>query len=104
MPDDEPERHDIYREGKVHVLAAECGTCIFKPHTRPVDGARVAGMVRATRGEHGATVVCHSTLYGGAEHHAICRGWYDRLAHEDHILRLALIADVIEFDPVPEKG
>lgn len=95
--------HDVYRDGRVHVLSDECATCIFKPHERPVDGARVADMVRATRGEHGATVVCHSTLYGGAEHHAICRGWYDRLGHEDHILRLALIADVIAYDPVPVK-
>lgn len=96
-------QHDIYRDGKVHVLADECATCIFKPHSRPVDGARVAEMVRSTRDEHGATVVCHSTLYGGAEHHAICKGWYDRMAHRDHILRLALIADVIAYDPVPVK-
>ena len=96
-------QHDIYRDGKVHVLADKCATCIFRPHERPVDGARVAEMVRATKDEHGATVVCHATLYGGAEHHAICKGWYDRMAHRDHILRLALIADVIAYDPVPVK-
>ena len=39
--------HNIFRDGKVHVLSEECKTCIFNPHTRPVSGARVAGMVRA---------------------------------------------------------
>jgi len=96
--------HNIYRGERVHVLAAECQTCIFKPHERPVDGARVAGMVRETMNEDGATVVCHSTLYRGKpKRHAICKGWFDRLADRDPVLRLAKAMDVIEFDPVPEK-
>lgn len=101
--DDAPDRHDIYRDGRVHVLAAECATCIFRPHTRPVDGARVAEMVRDTAAEDGATVVCHSTLYRDDVRHAICRGWYDRLGDRDTILQIAQRVGVIEFDPVPEK-
>lgn len=96
--------HNVYREGKVHVLAAECATCIFNPHTRPVDGARVAGMVRDTMEEQGASVVCHSTLYRGEpEEHAVCRGWWSRLAHRDPILRLAMAMGVIEEVPPPPK-
>lgn len=95
--------HDIYRDGRVHVLAEACETCIFKPHTRPVDGARVAEMVRATRNEHGATVPCHHTLYGMAEHNAICRGWWDRFAKDDHILRTAMRWDMIEYDSLPPE-
>jgi hypothetical protein len=47
-------------------------------------------------------VVCHSTLYKdtGPARHAICRGWYDRFAERDRILRLALAMGVIiEQDP-----
>jgi hypothetical protein len=92
---------DIFREGEVHVLADLCSSCIFKPHHRPVDGARVAGMVRDTRDEPGATVPCHKTLYGQTDHNAICRGWWDRFADRDPILRMAVAADMIAYDPAP---
>jgi hypothetical protein len=95
--------HNIYRAGKVHVLAQECATCIFRPATRPVDGQRVAGMVRDTIDHDGATVVCHSTLYRDVDH-AICRGWWDRLADRDPILRLAKLMGIVVDDPEPEKN
>lgn len=82
-------RHNIYRDGAVHVMAAECGTCIFRPDVRPVAGARVAEMVRATLEEDAASIVCHSTLYQEVDRHAICRGWYDRLGDRSVTLRLA---------------
>lgn len=96
-------QHEVYRDGKVHVLSEECGTCIFRPATRPVDGARVAGMVRETMDEPGATVVCHSTLYRDDVQHAICRGWYDRLGGRDPILRMAQAMGVIEEQDPPTK-
>lgn len=96
--------HNIFRDGTVHVLDRECATCIFRPATRPVDGRRVAGMVADTMDESGATVVCHSTLYRAEPpEHAICRGWWDRLAHRDPILRLAQAFDRITYQPEPEK-
>lgn len=95
--------HEVYRDGKVHVLREECGTCIFRPATRPVDGARVAGMVRDTMDEPGATVVCHSTLYQDDVRHAICRGWFDRLGDRDPILRLAVAMDIIVEQEPPRK-
>ena len=82
-------KHNIYRDNAVHVLDEECKTCIFKPHTRPVSGARVAEMVRDTIDIDGASVVCHSTLMTRPKRNAICRGWYDRMADRDPILRLA---------------
>lgn len=93
--------HNVYRDGLVHVLSEECATCIFRPDTRPVDGARVAGMVRETMDEPGATVVCHSTLCRDDVQHAICRGWYDRLGGRDPILRLAVAMGAIEEQEVP---
>jgi hypothetical protein len=100
--DEESGPHNIFRDGKIHLLSEKCATCIFNPKTRPVDGARVAGMVRDTMDEDGATVVCHSTLYGeGDPENAICRGWYDHLADRDPILRMANAMDVIQEVPPP---
>jgi hypothetical protein len=93
--------HNIYRDGKVHVLSAECATCIFKPAARPVEGARVAGMVRDTMDEPGATVVCHSTLYKDGVHNAICRGWYDRLGDRDPVLGMARAMSMIQEQEAP---
>lgn len=92
--------HNIYRDGNIHVAAAECSTCIFRPHERPVDGKRVAGMVRDTKDEPGATVVCHHTLYVEPQENAVCRGWYDRLGDRDPIIQLARAMDVIEEQDV----
>lgn len=93
--DEVTERHNTYRDGKVYVVAEECSTCIFRPHVRPVDGARVAGMVRDTMDEPGANIVCHKTLYQEVDEHAICRGWFDRLSDRDPILRLAKSMGII---------
>ena len=90
--------HNIYRDGKVHVLSEECATCIFKPKTRPVPGSRVAGMVRDTMSEDGSTVVCHHTIYeaeGEPQVNAVCRGWYDRLGEKDNIIMLAKSMGII---------
>lgn len=89
-------KHNVYRDGRVHILSEECATCIFKPHTRPVEGERVAGMVRDTMDKDGASVVCHSTLYRKSVKHAICRGWFDRLADRDPTFRLAKAMGIIE--------
>lgn len=94
-PTDDGRRFNTFRDDKVHVLSEECATCIFRPHERPVDGRRVAGMVRDTMDDPGATVVCHKTIYNEVQENAICRGWYDRLADRDPILRLAKFMDVI---------
>ena len=99
-------KHNIYRDGKIHLLSEECTTCIFKPATRPVDGSRVAGMVKETMDTEGATVVCHSTLYpseGVPLENAICRGWWDRLAYRDPIMRMAVITETLVEVPPPAK-
>jgi len=93
--------HNTYRDGKVHLLSEKCATCIFKPKTRPVDGARVAGMVRDTIDVDGATVVCHKTLYNEKQENAICRGWYDRFADRDSVLLIAQALGVVKEVPPP---
>lgn len=102
MSDDEvSETHNTFRDGRVHVLSEKCSTCIFRPNERPVDGSRVAEMVMATMDTDGATVVCHKTLYQDKQENAICRGWFDRLAEKDSILRLAISMRIIKEVPPP---
>jgi hypothetical protein len=101
MNHDDIAEFNIYREGKVHVLNAECDTCIFRPAVRPVDGARVAGMVRETKDDDGATVICHHTLDTEPQANAICRGWFDRFADRDNILRMAKMWDCLEYVDEP---
>lgn len=93
---------NTFRDGKVHVLSEECATCIFRPHTRPVPGARVAELVRNTKDEEGATVVCHSTIYReDPQENAICRGWYDRLGDQDNLITMAQRLGIIEEQEPP---
>jgi hypothetical protein len=89
-------RHNVFRDGKVYVMAEECATCIFRPATRPVPGSRVAEMVRGTMDNDGSSVVCHSTLYKKPPRHAVCRGWFDRLAQRDWMFRTAIAMNIIE--------
>ena len=102
---DEWGEHNIYREApeaggemRVHVMKEMCATCIFNPHTRPVEGSRVAGMVRETKDVPGSSVVCHHTLMpteDGRVINATCRGWYDRLSQDDPVFRMARAMDMI---------
>jgi hypothetical protein len=102
------EEFNIFRDGVVHVMREKCSTCIFRPHERPVSGARVAEMVRDTLNEDGSTIVCHHTLSGmqpGPQANAICRGWYDHMAEQDTILTMAKAMGIIdEQDEIFDDG
>ena len=93
--------HNVYRDGKVHVQAEKCSTCIFHPGNRMgLHRGRVRAMVEATQ-EPGATIPCHQTLeeYEGPQsgHNAVCRGWWDAYAKHDPILMLGERMGVIEL-------
>lgn len=60
-----------------------------------LDPGRVAGMVREAN-TAGSGIDCHKTTYGQMEHTAICRGYFDRHAHNNMTLRLAVAMDMIE--------
>lgn len=80
----------VYSNGKVHVMAARCSTCIFRPgnlmNLRP---GRVKQMVEGSIADE-AGITCHKTLYGQAEQEAVCRGFYD--AHGDKVRTLQIAA------------
>jgi hypothetical protein len=86
----------IFRDGKVHVIGKECDQCAFSPN-RIIPGSRVAGIVRDTKDESGASFVCHKTTIKGGDEDAVCRGWYDRFADTDPIFAMARALGAIEF-------
>ena len=91
-------RHDAYRDGRVHVCADLCPTCVFRPgNLMRLEPGRLAGMVRDAVANDSA-IICHSTLYGEKEHHAVCRGFFDR--HATAPLQIAARLGLIDWDPV----
>jgi hypothetical protein len=89
----------VYRGGRVHVLAEQCSSCVFRPGNlmRLVPG-RLAGMVRdAVRDD--SCIPCHETIYDDTIRPAVCRGFFDR--HATQPLQVADRLGLIEWDPVP---
>jgi hypothetical protein len=84
----------VWRDGKVHVRASQCGNCLFSKD-RLVSGERARQLVRDTRAEEAASFICHRSQVSD-EPEAICSTWFERFAQEDAILRLAIAMDVIE--------
>lgn len=69
--------HNAYRDGKVHVCAEMCSTCVFRPgNLMQLQSGRVRGMVEEAK-RNGSAIVCHQTLYRGVDN-ALCRGFCDR--------------------------
>lgn len=84
---------NTYRDGKVHVAATKCNACLLSPD-RIVSGSRAAQIVKDTKDDSGATFTCHKGTLSGED--MICRGWYDKFAKDDPILRMAVAMDAIE--------
>jgi hypothetical protein len=89
--------HRIYREGKVHVQALRCPTCIFWPDNRmDLRPGRLRDLIQqARRGGDAGTVVCHETLEGREQ--AVCRGFFD-LGPKPSLLQIAERMGFLEFD------
>lgn len=90
-----------YRDGKIHVAAEKCSTCIFRPgnpmHLTP---GRLKDLSDSAISDD-SVIVCHSTLpavTGDEQVEAVCRGFDD--AHGDKVtpLRLARAMDLIVHD------
>lgn len=84
---------DVFRDGRVHVKARGCSTCIFRAgNLMALQEGRVEQMCRDADEAHSA-IVCHDTL--DQTHQAICRGYFDR--RSSMTVRLALALDLVEF-------
>lgn len=88
--------HNVFRDGKVHVMSAMCATCIFRPgNLMKLERGRVAEMVKEAKSKD-STIVCHSTLDGP---NAACRGFFDR--HATQPLQVAERLGCIEWQENP---
>lgn len=89
----------VYSNGKVHVMADKCSTCIFRPgNLMTLQPGRVKEMVEGASSA-GSVIPCHKTIHGSAEQEAVCRGYYDAQAERVLALRLAVAMDMIEVMP-----
>lgn len=87
-------RHNIYRDGRVHVRAEMCPTCIFrKGNLMQLRAGRVRDMVDEAKG-HESAIVCHATL--GTDSNAVCRGFFER--YPTTPLQLAERLDLIAWE------
>lgn len=83
----------VYRDGRVHVLAAQCATCIFRPgNLMQLQRGRVAEMLK-TCIERDTIIPCHEWM--DTKTPAVCRGLFDtgRVA----VLQIAERLGVITF-------
>jgi hypothetical protein len=95
--------HDVFRDGKVHVMAEQCWTCIFRPgNLMRLNSGRVREMVDEANEEQGA-IVCHSTLQAGVGN-AVCKGYFDRNHGVNRTLLMARAMGVIEWQDCPPKA
>jgi len=104
--DEEPEVHEVYRDGTVHVLSAECASCIFRSvNDGRIQGlmpGRVAGMVLEARADQ-TVIPCHMTIRRDDVQPAICRGYFDRNADRIDALQIAQRLDMVTYDDPPPK-
>jgi hypothetical protein len=72
--------HNIFRDGRVHLMKRMCPTCIFRPgNLMGLEPGRVEEMVLEAS-KNDSTIVCHATLIDGRNENAACRGFFDRYA------------------------
>jgi len=93
--------HNVYRDGRVHVLAERCATCVFRPgNLMQLQPGRVRDMVDQAVADQ-SVIVCHATLDTDAN--ACCRGFWD--AHRDRVqaLQVAERLGVVAYQPPPPK-
>jgi hypothetical protein len=90
-----------YRDGRIHVLADRCATCVFRPgNLMRLEPGRLADLVESNRAADSA-LTCNSTLYRDDVEPAVCRGYFDAYGDDSTPLRLAVALDVVEFDQSP---
>lgn len=95
--------HAPYRDGKVHVMAEKCNTCVFHPGNRMhLEAGRLGNLVTENI-EAESALQCHKTLPYSPEQiaGAVCRGFYDSYKFATLPLRLAIAMDLVEFDAHP---
>lgn len=88
---------NVYNNGKVHVQARRCSTCIFRPgNLMDLEEGRVEDMVSSCLKNQGV-IPCHQTL-GSQE--SVCNGFFTQYKHEVQLLSIAERMGVVRMtDP-----
>lgn len=92
---------NVYRNGKVHVCAEKCDTCIFRRDVSPVAPACVAQLVESATRKQGV-IPCHHTIRPGSgrkKAEAVCKGFFDLQSTPQ--MQLALRLGMIEYVTPP---
>lgn len=76
-----------YRNGRVHVRARRCPTCVF----RHGNLMHLDGMIAEAEANESA-IICHDTLDGD---NAVCRGFFD--LHPTQPLQIAARLDLVTY-------
>lgn len=86
-----------YSDGKVHVMAERCSTCVFHAgNLMRLEEGRLKDLLEQNL-ERDTALICHKTIYEPEYvQKAVCRGFYDAYASEVTPLRMAIALDVIE--------
>lgn len=85
-------KFNAYRDGKVHVQARCCKTCIYRPDS-PLNADGTKDRLAREAIAVDTAIICHSTL--DAKAHAVCRGFYEETPTMP--LRLAAAMNCLEF-------
>ena len=76
----------VYRDGKVHVVAEQCSTCILRPgNLMQLQPGAVKDMITSNL-DLDSAYACHQTL-GQAE--ALCRAYVERYGEQVTAIQLA---------------
>lgn len=87
-----------YRDGKVHVQASMCFTCIYRPgNLMRLQPGRVKSMSDDALRD-GSAITCHATLEHTNVPAAVCRGFFDANAERSVPLTMAARIGILEFD------
>jgi len=94
-------RTEVFRDGKVHVQATKCATCIYRPGNlmKLQEGRKDQMQADAIRDE--GVIPCHQTIeayHGTQGQESVCRGFFDVAKHEG-LLAVAERLGIVEFTP-----
>lgn len=96
-------KHEVYREGFVHVLSEMCSTCVFRPgNLMFLQPGRLRGMVDEAKANQ-SVIPCHSTIYLQDVRPAVCRGYFDRHVEDVVGLFMAQRLGLIAEDQPPQQ-
>lgn len=86
-----------YSDGKVHVMAERCSTCVFRGgNLMRLEEGRLKDLVEQNR-KADTALICHKTIYEEEYvQKAVCRGYFDAYGREVTPLRMAVALGVVE--------